>query len=109
MTNHADRTTEDMIQAKGLTAPRITPAIIQALLDRVVYVPHHPEGTTSTFVHAYLDGRFMLATGHSACVSLENFDKEIGIKIAKENALKQATQKLWELEGYALYKSQVQA
>lgn len=37
-------------------------------------------------------------TGESACVSSENFDTELGRKIARENA----KQKIWALEGYAL-------
>ena len=98
-----DQQIEQEIQAKGLTAPRITPDVIDALMDRVTYYVTIPEGTTSTFAHAYLDGRFYLATGHSACVSPENFNAEIGEKIALGKAEAAARDKLWELEGYRLY------
>lgn len=37
-------------------------------------------------------------TGESACVSAENFDAEIGRKIARKDAL----DKMWPLEGYLL-------
>jgi hypothetical protein len=37
-------------------------------------------------------------TGESACASPENFDAEIGRKIARQNAV----QKLWPLMGYHL-------
>jgi hypothetical protein len=37
-------------------------------------------------------------TGESACASPENFDPEIGRKIARENAVN----KIWMLEGYLL-------
>ena len=37
-------------------------------------------------------------TGESACVSPENFDVELGKKIARDNA----KQKIWALEGYAM-------
>ena len=37
-------------------------------------------------------------TGESACASHENFDAEIGRKIARQNAV----QKMWPLMGYAL-------
>lgn len=37
-------------------------------------------------------------TGESACASPENFDAEIGKKIARQNAV----QKIWPLMGYAL-------
>lgn len=97
---------EDEIQAKGLTAPRVTKADIDALMARIVYTYDvRPNGSTSTLAHAFLDGEFLLASGHSACVSVENFDAELGMKIATENARKAAENKLWELEGYALRKS----
>jgi hypothetical protein len=37
-------------------------------------------------------------TGESACVSTENFDAELGRRIAREHAI----EKLWPLMGYAL-------
>lgn len=37
-------------------------------------------------------------TGESACASPENFDKELGRKIARNNAVN----KIWALEGYLL-------
>jgi hypothetical protein len=99
-----DQQIENEVTAKGLTAPRITKDQIDALMARVLYSAVGPAGTTSTFVHAFLDGKFLLATGHSACVSPENFDAEIGYNIAKEDAENAARKRLWELEGYALYK-----
>lgn len=98
-----DQAVEQEIQVKGLTAPRITPGQINELMERVIFYVVVPEGTTSTFAHAYLDGKFHLATGHSACVSPENFDAEIGQKIAMSKAEALAKDKLWELEGYRLY------
>ena len=98
-----DQSVEQEIQAKGLNAPRITPEHINDLMERVIFNTVVPEGTTSTFAHAYLDGKFHLATGHSACVSPENFDAEIGQKIALNKAEAMAKDKLWELEGYRLY------
>ena len=41
-------------------------------------------------------------TGESACVSPENFDAEVGRKIARQKAV----DKIWQLEGYLL-KSQL--
>lgn len=96
---------EAEIQAKGLTAPRVTPEHINKLMSRVVIRFFGANGTASTFAHAFLDGVFFLATGHSACVSPENFDAEVGMKIARANAERAAREKLWELEGYALYRA----
>lgn len=102
----SDQQIEKMIQERGLTAPRVTPDEIEALMRRVVYAAHfRPLNTTSTHVHAYLDGRFYLASGHSACVSPENFNEEIGYEAARQNAEREARNKLWELEGYALFRS----
>jgi hypothetical protein len=100
-----DTQVEQEILAKGLTAPRVTLDTINDLLAKVVYITVVPAGTTSTFVHAYADGEFLLATGFSACVSAENFNAELGEKIAKSKARVLAQDKLWELEGYRLFRS----
>jgi len=101
----SDEAIEAEVQAKGLdTAPRISKYQIDDMMARVVYVVVVPEGTTSTFCHAFLDGKFHLGTGHSACVSAENFNAATGAKIAKGKAEQIARDKLWELEGYALFK-----
>lgn len=101
----SDEAIETEIKAKGLdTAPRISKYQIDDMMARVVYVVVVPEGTTSTFCHAFLDGKFHLGTGHSACVSAQNFNAETGAKIAKGKAEQIARDKLWELEGYALFK-----
>lgn len=86
----------------GLPAPCVEESTISSLLDRLTY-SYDVQGT-STFCHAFLDGRFYLATGHSACVAPENYDNEIGHGLARDKAYKAATDKLWELEGYVLYK-----
>lgn len=100
MPHPTDTAIEAEIVAKGLTAPRVTPGRVAVLMARVQF-KFHVEGT-STFCHAFLDGDFFLATGHSACVSKENFDAELGRKIAQDNVVKPTGDKLWELEGYAL-------
>ena len=104
-----DQEIEKDIQAKGLTAPRVTKDQIDALMARVTFFVIVPEGTTSTFAHAYLDERFHLATGHSACVSPANFNAEIGKRIALGKAEEAARDKLWELEGYRLFQQQKEA
>jgi hypothetical protein len=104
-----DNKIESAIQeARAYVAPRISPEQVNALLSRVDYVTTVPEGTTSTFTHAYLvskDGKkhFHLATGHSACVSPENFNAQIGADIAISKARQAAKDKLWELLGFNLF------
>ena len=105
-----DQAIEQEIQAKGLTAPRITPADIEANIDRVHYFTANDgiRGATGisddrepvrllTFCVIVLKNGFTV-TGESACASPENFDAEIGKKIARQNAV----QKIWPLMGYEL-------
>jgi hypothetical protein len=109
--------TEEMIQQKGLTAPRITPADVQAnIASEHYFTAAHGVAAVAaqsgenrgyvqgpqplhllTFCVLVLQNGFTV-TGESACASPENFDAEIGRKIARENAV----QKIWPLMGYEL-------
>ena len=86
---------EKMIQAKGLNAPRLTPELIDKtiMIDSYYVFP----GTTLTVCALTLTNGFVV-TGESAAASIENFDEEIGRKIAYDNA----RNKIWMLEGYLL-------
>ncbi|WP_114216714.1 MULTISPECIES: Gp49 family protein [Brucella/Ochrobactrum group] len=86
---------EQEIQDKGLNAPRLTPDLINAQIKSVDY--HVFPGTTLTVCAMTLQNGFIV-TGESAAASPENFDKEIGRKIAYDNA----RNKIWAFEGYAL-------
>lgn len=109
-----DQQIEQEIQSKGLTAPRVTPADIEANITSEHYftaeqgafaafapprgsdvVP--PELSLLTFCVLTLQNGFTV-TGESACASPENFDPELGRKIARQNAV----QKIWPLMGYEL-------
>ena len=84
-----------MIQDKNLNAPRLTPALIDEVIrDEAYYV--FP-GTTTTICRLTLTNGYS-TIGESAAVSLENFDEEIGRKVARDNA----RDKVWALEGYRL-------
>ena len=113
-----------------MTAPRITPADIEANIASEHYFtagegvivafaagefgPHSGDAVTLrrdsaspevlkpslnllTFCVLVLKNGFTV-TGESACASPENFDAEIGRKIARSNAVN----KIWPLMGYAL-------
>jgi hypothetical protein len=86
---------EQEIQAKGLTAPRLTPDLIDSKIESEQY--HVFEGTCLTVCCLTLENGFTV-TGESACASPENFNAELGQKIAKQNA----REKIWALEGYLL-------
>ena len=147
----SDESIEQEIQSKGLTAPRITPADIEANISSehyftaadaidgtaapvafefynpdsghaiVDYIEHTHVGHLSreagyvplplvkkspvaatplallTFCVLVLRNGFTV-TGESACASPENFNAEIGRKIARQNAVA----KIWPLMGYEL-------
>lgn len=91
----SDQEIEKEIQLKGLNAPRLTPDLIDAVIADKAF---HVFGRTCLTVCCLtLDNGFSV-TGESACASPENFDAEIGEKIAFE----QARNKIWMLEGYLL-------
>jgi len=121
-TTMTDAAIEQEIQAKGLTAPRITPAHIDSIVASTHYFTAidgrngamkagmykatekpAPQDTDLmplsllTFCVLVLKNGFTV-TGESACASPENFNQEIGEKIAYANA----KQKVWALEGYLL-------
>lgn len=86
---------EKEIQDKGLNAPRLTPALIDSKVKSVDF--HVFSGSCLTVCCMTLENGFTV-TGESACASPENFNAEIGQKIAQENA----RNKVWALEGYLL-------
>ena len=90
-----DQKLEYEIQNKGLNAPRLTPAHIDSVIKEIKYyvVPD----TTTTICSLVLSNGFVVNC-ESAAASKENFDEEIGRKIAYENA----RDKIWMLEGYLL-------
>ena len=104
---------EKEIKDKGLSAPRLTPDHIDLKIkavhfftgndgirgstgDNVSYGKDYPLSLL-TFCVLVLENGFAV-TGESACASPENFNEEIGRKIAYENA----HNKIWQLEGYLL-------
>ena len=118
---------QEIIKAGANSAPRVTPEDIEASIVRENYFtaadgafgsifacgnPRLPVNEVEfgdqvnaipgvlhllTFCVLTLRNGFTV-TGESACVSLENFNEEIGRKVARNNAI----QKMWPLLGYAL-------
>jgi hypothetical protein len=86
---------ENEIQEKGLTAPRVIAEHIESVIVKEDYYVF--PGTCLTVCCLTLKNGFNV-TGESACASIENFDKELGEKIARKSAVN----KIWSLEGYAL-------
>ena len=86
---------EAEIKEKGLTAKRITPEDLDAEIVSEDY--HIFPGSCLTVCCLTLKNGFTV-TGESACASPENFNAEIGQKIARSNA----RDKLWPLLGFRL-------
>ena len=122
ITSSLDSTIEQEIQAKADNGPRVTPADIEAeiasehyftawdgrlgALARDAYVGRArplendadlvPLGLLTFCVLVLRNG--FTVTGESACASPENFNAEIGRRIARENA----AEKIWPLLGFRL-------
>lgn len=90
-----DSDIEKEIIEKGLTAPRVTQEHIESVIVSEQY--HVFGGTTFTACLLTLKNGYTVL-GESACASPENFNADIGRKIARENA----KNKIWSLEGYLL-------
>ena len=86
---------ESEIVSKGLTAPRLTPDLIDQTIASEQF--HVFTGSQLTVCCLTLQNGFTVV-GESACASPENFDSEIGEKIARSKA----RDKIWALEGYLL-------
>lgn len=111
-----DASIEQEIQAKGKTAARVTPADIEAEITSEHYFTASDAMQTDAAVHVHgVEGWQLGATqrltfcvlqlrngftvtGESACASPDNFDADIGRKIARQNAIA----KVWPLLGFRL-------
>jgi hypothetical protein len=95
MANRNEAAVEAEIQRKGLNAPRLSP---QHIDDQILTEQFHVfPGTTLTVCALTLKNGYNVV-GESASASPENFDEELGRKIARDNA----RNKIWALEGYLL-------
>ena len=90
-----DLNIEKEIQEKGLTAPRVTPEHLESVISSEQYYIF-PNTTFTACLLTLANGYTVL--GESACASPENFNEDIGRKIARSNAVN----KIWGLEGYLL-------
>lgn len=88
-------TVEQEIQRKGLNAPRVTDADVEANVADELY--HVFPDTTVTVCCLRLKNNFTVI-GHSACASKQNFDVKLGQRIARDDAKRQ----IWGLMGYEL-------
>ena len=112
-----DESIEQEIQANGLTAPRITPADIEAVIvaeryftardgvdaltgcdGRIDCDPFEKDLGFVTFCVLILRNGTKVVGVNEGPVSPENFDADIGRKLARQRAVDQ----IWPLMGYEL-------
>jgi hypothetical protein len=118
--NDQVETVEQEIQRKGLNAPRVTPTDVEANIESEHYftAADGVAGEASKEARMFVVGRdssppeslslltfcvLVLRNGYtvhgvSACASPENFNAELGKRIARTNAVNA----IWPLMGYAL-------
>ena len=95
----SDTGIENQIVAKGLTAPRITPADLVANIVHTEIVKHTtPSGQILRWAVLTTKSGFAVVGKPSAAVSSENDDAVIGVQVAIDNS----KQEMWPLMGYAL-------
>jgi len=87
-------------------APNVTKEYMEARIEDITYVYMYDvsrKDDTTTICTLYLDNGYSVR-GESSCVNFENFDREIGARLAYDNAIS----KLWPLFGFLLAESQFQ-
>jgi hypothetical protein len=95
MIKASEAAVEAALKTKGLNAPRLTPQDIDRTIVTAYY--HRIPGTAVTVCALTLRNGFTVV-GKSASASPENFDAELGCRIAFDDARNQ----IWALEGYLL-------
>jgi hypothetical protein len=95
----SDETDEDKIESRlqhlGLNAPRLSPDKIDSVIKSCTYTVL-PSGRTIICEMLLKNG--YTVRGESTCVSIENFNQEIG----KDIAFQDAREQIWPLEAYLL-------
>ena len=84
---------------------KLSKEYIDSLLSEVVvHTTTNNFPTPHVIALAWL-GTFQLGTAVSKAVDPANFNEDLGIEYSTKDVLKIAENKLWELEGYHLYKT----
>jgi hypothetical protein len=99
MTQAQEQAIEQAIQAKGLTAPRLSPADLDAAIQHTEIVKHTTiSGQVLRWAVLTLDNGFSVAGRPSVSVSPANDNAEIGEQVAIANTRND----IWPLLGFRL-------
>lgn len=86
---------EDQLKAMGLDAPRVTPAMVDSLIEGIEY--HNLSDSHVVCKITMLGGRYHVI-GESSTVSKENFKQSLG----EELSYRKARDQVWPLAGLLL-------
>ncbi len=90
-----DEKIEKMIQERNLTAPRLSPKLIDEKIHKVYY--DILSDKTTTVCSIVLVNGFKV-NGMAYCASKENYNREVG----EQAAYDEAKREIWKFEGYLL-------
>lgn len=94
-----DVVTEEMIEARGLTARRVSLQELHQAIKKVEILKHtSPNGNILRIAILTLDNGFTVTGRPSVAVSVENDNDEVGVKIATQNAVHE----MWPFLGFRL-------
>lgn len=89
------KVTEDELIARAI-APRVSKIEIDTILNEGITLYDHAHHPLTLCIFRHPNGFWFV--GHSAPASPENYDQEIGERLALERVISQ----LWQMEGFAL-------
>lgn len=75
---------------------------VQSMIDSLEFEFARIGDSTTTVCEAFLPNGFSVGSGKSACVDPASFNYDLGCEYAKENAVADAKNTIWQLEGYLL-------
>lgn len=99
-------TVDDVLETAGglSTDNRVTQEQITAIVADMKFTTARVGDSTITGCWSYLPNGFCVAYGQSGCVDPNNYNAEVGQRIAQKNCYEETIRKLWEFEGYILAK-----
>lgn len=98
--NSEEQAIEELLQSKGLTAPRVAPQDVDDNIMRAEF--HRLDGTNITVCVMTLRNGFTVTGVNHGSVDPANYDAQVGQDLAYTDA----RNKLWSLMGYALKEKQ---
>lgn len=88
-----------------MTKNKVNSESIDELMSSLTYSYLQVGDSTVTACWSFLPSGFQVGYGQASCIDPDNYDPEIGKKLALEKCIINSNEKLWELEGYRLINS----